>query len=199
MNASQTSAAPSRASTNRRALAALLALALVSVLVIRTSNAAFTAQTENTGNAFATATIGLDTDLTQPLFGGAGAVVEATALVPGSVVSGCITIDFSDTSGQLTDADLTAVELQIDGASGLLANALAVDVEVEEDGCGGAVLGTLSGSLAGFGSQPTAWTPSGDGDEAGYRFTVTLPTGAGNTLMGTSVEDVTLRWSVATS
>ncbi len=46
---------------SRQVLAAIVAFALVSVFVIRTSDAAFTAETANADNEFSTASIGLET------------------------------------------------------------------------------------------------------------------------------------------
>jgi hypothetical protein len=195
-----------RSTGTRKVLAAILAFALVSVFVIRTSNAAFTAETDNEGNLFELATIALDTDLEIPLFGegSPASLVDATGMYPGYTVDGCINVDFSDTSGNLTAADLAAVELAITGAQGDInidPQDFTVEVQVFDDACGvGNLDTTLNGDLAGLASANTGWTPSGNGDVAGFHFYVTLDESlADNDAQGQRVDNVNLVWSVSTN
>jgi hypothetical protein len=191
--ASATAHAIDRSLLARRTLAAAAALLLVSVLVLRTSEAAFTATTANEGNEFATATISLSSDVTVPLFGDEDALTYALDLYPGASVAACIDIAFE---GPLGADDLTEVSVDIVGASGPLAAALAVDAELLPGDCtGGGGTGFASGSLAGFTPTDSGWTPAADGDARGYRFTVT----AGEDVeMGQSLDGVAVVWSVST-
>jgi hypothetical protein len=188
-----------RSTGTRKVLAAILAFALVSVFVIRTSNAAFTADHTNPDNEFYTAFIDL-TGLTTPLFGLPGdAIVPATGMYPGSEVTGCLDITFVDTSNTLTTADLEEVELEVTAGSGNLAGDFNVTVNVLEGSCGTDVAQTLTGNLEGFGPTTTGWTPDGDGDARGFHFTVELDESVGNTAMNEQVTDVNLVWSVSTN
>jgi hypothetical protein len=208
---STTTRAEQRPSSTRRVLAALLAFALVSILVLRTSDAAFTAGDSNEDNLFRTATIDLDVLATVPLFGDDtnDALVDATDLIPGSEVTGCLEVEFIDTAG-VAAGNLDPVELALGwGGTGSAALAGWLDVEVAvHSGCesstagagSGVTVGNPSGSVSpGFGPQPTTWTPSGDGDKVGYVFTVTVNPEANDTVQGVSVEDVDLIWSVSTN
>jgi hypothetical protein len=191
-----------RSTGTRKVLAAILAFALVSVFVIRTSNAAFTADETNSNNEFYTATIDLTANETVPLFGdpdgGLSPLVDATGLAPGSSVNECIEITFVDETGNV--ADLDAVTLEVASPVTALAAALDVTVRTRTGGCAGGIFGAgLTGTLSAFGTQTSAWVPSGDGDTAGYDVTVTLNSGADDTLQGQSVTDVDLVWSVSTS
>jgi hypothetical protein len=191
-----------RSTGTRKVLAAILAFALVSVFVIRTSNAAFTADETNPNNEFYTATIDLEANQTVPLFGdpdgGLDPLVDATGLAPGSTVNECIEITFVDETGNVTDLD--AVTLEVDSPTSDLAAALDVSVRTRTAGCTGGIFGgALTGTLSAFGTQASAWVPTGDGDTAGYDVTVTLNSGAGDSLQGQSVTDVNLVWSVSTS
>jgi hypothetical protein len=200
--------------TSRRVFAALLALALVSLLVLRTSDAAFTAGDRNDGNLFRTATIALGVAATQPLFGLPGdALVDATGLIPGHSVTGCVEVGFTDDAGAAAGS-LAPVELALDwnatgtGSADALAGWLDVEVAVHAAGCDGALggqgtgvtTGNPSGTVAdGFADTTTTWTPAGDGDQVGYVITVTLDADADDTVQGAAVTGVDLVWSVSTT
>jgi hypothetical protein len=187
--------APDRALFARRIVAAAAAIALVSILVLRTSEAAFTATTENEGNEFATVTIALDQADTRPLFGGSGAVAYALDLYPDATVSACVDVAFSTTGQELGAGDLTEVNVAIDGATGALADELTVTVAALDGPCAsGAVAGSSSATLSAFGDWDSGWTPDGDEDARGYRFTVDV----GDVQMGQELDGVTVTWSVST-
>ena len=190
---------------NRQLLAAIVAFALVSVFVIRTSDAAFTVTTDNKDNLFTTGQLSLVTDLNGvPLFGDTdeGAVLTAANnainLAQGDVVTGCIEITYEGTF----DGQLTQVSLAVDGVDEAdeLADYLDVDIELVDDcsaEAGASFASDTLSALAG-GTFNTGWTPSGDEDSQVYRFTVEV-TGEDNAAMNLTAEGVNLTWSVSTT
>lgn len=187
---------PDRALFARRIVAAAAAILLVSVLVLRTSEAAFTATTENDGNEFATVTIALDQSDTRPLFGDDGAVAYALDLYPDATVEACVDVAFSTSGERFGASDLTEVNVAIDGASGALADELSVTVDTLDGPCAsGDADATRSAALSSFGDWDSGWTPEGDEDARGYRFTVEVGDGV---TMGQQLDGVTVTWSVST-
>ena len=78
--------------TRIRLGAGLAALGLVSALVVRTSQAAFTAQTTNEGNAFQAATLELTDEASDALF---RLDVNSDNLMPGQVIENCIPLSYA--------------------------------------------------------------------------------------------------------
>ncbi|MFO7962176.1 MAG: hypothetical protein R6U94_14655, partial [Nitriliruptoraceae bacterium] len=159
----------------RQVLAAIVAFSLVSVFVIRTSDAAFTATAENTGNEFSTGTISLDADHEVPMFGDGpdASVIDATGLKPGDVVEACTLITYEDT---LQDTELTAVTLSTAIATtGGLADDLAVELAVTAD-CDSAPFDDDYAASVALDSLPTTtgWTPVGTDESRGFHFRVTV-------------------------
>ncbi len=108
-----------------RVAAALVALTVVSILVVRSSTAAFTDVTQNTGNAFVVGSVDLvDDDLASALF-------NVTNMEPGQTVVGCIVVTY-----QGSVPDTSAVKLYSGSYtdSGTLADFLNLTVE---EGTGG--------------------------------------------------------------
>ena len=184
---------------SRQILAAVVAFALVSVFVIRTSDAAFTVTTDNDDNLFATGQLELRNELTRPLFGEEGVAENpAVDLAQGDVVDGCIDIIYEGTfeSGQLTEVSL---QVDINGQDDL-AGFLDVVVELvddcdDRDNASTVATGTLAaldGDLV-----DTGWTPSPQVDSRGYLFTVGVG-GEGNDALNLTASGVDLIWSVST-
>ncbi len=180
----------------RQVLAAIVAFALVSVFVIRTSDAAFTATTENTGNEFSTGTISLDANHEVPMFGGGNpdSVIEATRLKPGDVVEACTLITYED---DLQVTDLTEVTLTTAIAiPGGLADDLDVELAVTDD-CGTLADDDYREPVA-LTELPTTtgWTPAADGDDQGFHFRVTVADTAPD---GATASGIDFTWSVSTT
>lgn len=186
-----------RSHARRRLITAVATFLLVSFLVVRTSDAAFTASHVNEDNEFSTAQIDLSGDATVPLFGsGAPAsVVDATNLVGGEDVAACIDITYT---GSLDATDLESVQLTIDGPAAALADGLSVVVDLYDE-CGGSVeaAGVASGDLYDVAGDDTGWTPATDGDSRGFVFTVSVDDD--DALQGESLNDVEITWSLETS
>jgi len=181
----------------RQVLAAIVAFALVSVFVIRTSDAAFTATAVNTGNEFSTGTISLDADYEVPMFGNTegdpAALNDATGLKPGDVVEACILITYDDT---LQDTELTEVALSTDIAEeGGLADDLDVELAVTAD-CAEAVEDYAAPVALNALPTATGWTPGSAGDSQGFHFRVTV---ADTALQGASASGIDFTWSVSTA
>ncbi len=191
-------------SKTRQVVAAMAAFLVVSTLVFRASEAAFTAAYTNPDNSFATATISLASpSASTPLFGDPdgdpAAAVDAHGLYPGASVDGCIDVTYG---GRLGAAELTAVTLDVEGAAGELADELTVSVERYDgpcaDGGAGSVTVVAGQGLAGVAGASTGWTPAIDGETAGFAFTVTLDAGT-EVGMGASATGIDLVWRLGTS
>jgi len=179
----------------RQLLAAIVAFALVSVFVIRTSDAAFTASTSNEDNLFATGEISLGSNPTVPMFGDGPPVsaTDATGLKPGDVVEACILITYTDT---LQDTNLTEVTLETAGAAGVLAEALNVELAVTAN-CAAPAEEDFRDPLA-LNDLPTTtgWTPENSGDFQGFHFRVTVGDSAPE---GATASGIDFTWSVSTT
>jgi len=179
---------------NRQLLAAAIAFALVSVFVLQTSDAAFTAQADNTGNEFSTGTISLSADFDTTLFGQEGvARANGLNLKPGDVTEACIEITYTDS---LDSTELTEVELAVnlDDPADNLADDLDVELSVAAD-C--SVASTYAPAVA-LPSLPssTGWVPVASGEKRGFHFRVTVGDDAEQ---GASVDEIDLTWSVSTT
>jgi hypothetical protein len=167
-----------RSSTNAiliRSIAFVAAFALVTFLIVTKTHAAFTATTQNGGNAFSTGTVTLTDD------DAGSAMFNATNMKPLDTVVQCITVTYS---GSITPA---AVRLYA-GVGGTGADAY-LDLTVE-DGTGGSfgscngfsASSTLfSGTLNGFAAAHTNWangladwSPATTPSSHTLRFTATL-------------------------
>ena len=182
---------------NRQLLAAAVAFALVSVFVLQTSDAAFTATVDNTGNEFSTGTISLTTEVSVPMFGDVTATPAALAnglnLKPGDVTGACIEITYTDS---LANTDLTEVELTVnltDPAEDL-ADDLTVELSVADD-CTAPSSYSSPVALPNLPSN-TDWVPAASGESRGFHFLVTVGEDAPQ---GESVGGIDLTWSVSTT
>lgn len=187
---------------SRRLLPAVVAFALVSLLVLRTSSAAFTADTDNEANSFATGQIELADDAV-------GALFEVTGLVPGDTHTRCITVTYT---GSLDAAQLDQVRLYAAGPvsdPGALSDALRITIEdgtgaTDADCTGFALDGTLLATtaltsftaLTDHASGVGAWTPATSGASRSYRITVALPADAGNAAQNLTLSGLTFVWEL---
>lgn len=129
-----------------------LAFALIALLVVTSSRAAFVAQTSNTTNQVSTAGITLTDD-------GSGTAMfnNVTGLVPGTYVDRCITVTWTGTTDPLP------VELYVSGApTGNLAPYLNLTVDV-----GAPIASTNLADCTGFTSTSTIYSGGTLSDFAG--------------------------------
>ena len=172
--------------TSRKVLAGIVALLLVSLAIVRTSDAAFSANTTNENNQFATGDIDLDNNASSPLF-------EETNLVPGNVRDNCIEITYT---GLVTSDDLAEVELGVTPGSDddHLLDHLDVAVSIT-DACTDAPNYGTPDSLTAI-AGATGWTPNAPSETQAFRFQVTVGEDAPQ---GATADGITLTWSLETN
>lgn len=184
------------------ALAAVLGILLSGTLVLTASRAAFSSQTQNSGNSFAAGDVTLSDDDSD------GAMFTITNMAPtDSAVTACIAVTYEGTI-----ADPGEVRLYSGGFtdSGTLASELDVSVEIGTGGsfadCSGFTpsavifatdtLNSFDTSHSDYTSGISAWDPSSTPESRTFRFTVDLPTNASNSVQGDSVTDLVFVWEV---
>lgn len=172
--------------TTRKVLAGIVALLLVSFAIVRTSDAAFSAQTTNENNQFATGDIDLDDDADLALF-------NETNLIPGDVLESCIEITYT---GSVASDDLAEVELAVDvgtDVDGLL-DELGVATDIT-DTCGDDPTYGAPGSLTAV-AGATGWTPDEPSEMQAFWFEVTVGDGAPQ---DATADGINLTWSLETT
>jgi len=166
-------------STNRRVRlsAALMAVIAASLLAFQSTGAAFSATTENAGNAFAAGTVTLSDD-------DAGtAMFTLPAMKPGDSAVGCIEVTYSGTLdpevrtyGASTAGDgLEAyLDLTIERGDGDCTT-FGTSTAVWTNGTDGD-LGIYLGAATDYATGSDSWQPTGGApdDTVPYRFTVAL-------------------------
>lgn len=190
--------------TQRRAglriAAGIASFLLVSLFVVQSSQAAFSATTQNTGNGFEVATIALTDDATTPLFHHADtAETDTSAMMPDETRTACIVIDYAGTASGLLPMEIAATAPTSGAAAGQY---LTAAYEIVDDGGNCTVptaiddgTWTLAGQLN---ATATSWTPAGAGDNVSVWFSVTLSDSAPESVMAEKVDGVTLTFSVTT-
>lgn len=188
-----------------RLLAAVASLLLVSALIVRTTDAAFSDTTANTSNSFAAGSVAISGADGDPLFWldpDGTFSVNASGLVPGDVrTSGCLVLTYG---GDVpTGAPVTLSTPGGFGGTGLEEH-LNVTVDVFSDGScstlsGKTVSGTLdalaSGAFAAGTGWDTGWQPTTNGDVQSFRFTVEVVDT--NAAQGLSVDAVDFTWTAS--
>lgn len=189
--------------SGRVLLPALLALALVSMLVLRTSAAAFSADTQNTGNAFRTGAIDLADDAVVALF-------DVSGMVPGTTVQRCITVTYT---GSVDPATLGPVrvfsggtQVDTDGLSSVLTLQVEEGTGATDAACTGFVTPSVvtSGAFSAFLARAAyvdgvgTWVPSASLDTRSYRITAALPSDAADSVQGDALTGVTFVWQLQT-
>lgn len=177
-----------------RIIAAVAALALVSIMVLRTSSAAFTGTTTNSGNSWAAGEVKLSDDDT------GSAMFTITNMTPNTAVVKCITVTYDGTVAT-TGVKLYGASLTGTG----LGSYLNTKIEEGSGGSFGSCVGFTAGStiydgtLANFagtstnyGSGVGTWAPSGAGQTKTYRFTITLADN--NNAQGKTATDGVFTW-----
>ena len=147
-----------------RFLAAAVSLALVSLLVVRTSNAAFFDTTDNPGNEFSAGDVVLTDD-----DGGVTAMFTMPNMAPGSTGTRCINVTYEGT----LDAD---VRLYGAATGSGLEDFLDLTVERSTGAAGGATFSCTGFVEAG---KAAVWTNATDGDLGAFLSAATdFATGA---------------------
>lgn len=195
-------------------IAGALALALVGGLVIRTSTAVFTAQTDNTGNSLAAGTIILTDD------DGGSAALSMTNIAPGEFSENCIVVEYDgsldpepvkvfstsafSTTPAATGPGTAAVNMQ---------NQVNITIE-QGDGTSTGAFGSCAGFSSGatlvnavplntwdgtqddYTSGSGTWDPGlGPNQTRMYRITLELDLATDNTFQGASLDGINVSWS----
>lgn len=200
-----------------RTVAILLAIALVSVLTIAGTRAAFIDTTDNTGNFFAAADISLTDD------DSATVMFEVVDMLPGDVVDHCIAVTYDGPDGRASNGVEVYVPSYTDSAA--LADDLVVTIEegaspgVGFDPSGTRTgVGDSEGDCTGFSSSatvvnavdlsdagfPTAygdcgsctWTPGGGTNPVTLTYRITVELDSASTAEGESVTAIPFTWEV---
>lgn len=195
---------PTLSRSTANLVAGLLALALTAGLVIRTSSAVFTAQTDNTGNSLEAGTIVLTDD------DGGAAALTMSNIAPGESSQRCIVVEYDGT----LDPELVKVYSTSAFSASVAGMEDQVNITIEEGN------GTSTGafnSCAGFapgttlvnGEQLSSWDASatdystGDGNwnpglgpnqTRMYRITLELDLSTDNTYQGASLSGINISW-----
>ena len=178
-------------------IAGLLALALVSAMVLRTSSAAFTGSTENAGNSWDAGTVSLtDDDAGSALF-------TATNWKPTDTSTQCIEVTYTGSIVPSAAVQLAATVTEtVVGGNGL-GDDLDVDVSLGASGTtcalwtGVGASSIYTGTLAAMTGASTTWTPTASGGldtMRAFNITVTLGADTPNTAQGEGA-DATFTWS----
>lgn len=188
-------------------LVGLGALALVSLLVMRTSQAAFMATTENEGNSFTAGGVELTDDAASAMF-------NATDMAPGDTVTECIAVTYT---GSIADPDAVRLygggyvqEPGPESGSEGIAGHLSLTVEEGTGGGFGSCAGFTSQAtivsgqtLASFNSAHTSyadgagiWDPASTPEARTYRFTLQLDPDTPGTEQEAGVSGAVFVWEV---
>lgn len=194
--------------TTALVLAALLGLALVAAMITRTSEAAFTATTDNTGNYFNGGTVTLTDD------DGLVALFSVDAMEPGQIETGCLQVSYDGTittpsavkvyGGGFTDVT------GADGASVGLSDHLLVTIEEGSNAvfndCStftpsatvltSTALATFNTNNGDYATGVGTWTPIATGEVRAYRVTVELDELTPDTEEGAGTTGVAFVWEV---
>lgn len=190
----------SKGTTQRTAIvAAALVVGLVGggALVLRGTEAVFTANVTNGSNTWAAGSVGISTDL-------AATVMFSSSddkLVPNTTINRCIELNYTGDVAAAVKL-YTSASTDTDGLGAALTFTLNEGTGTAGADCAGFTPATqlYTGSLATFlatknsyANGVSSWTPSSSGTKKMYRFTVTLPSGASSSLQG-AVATATFRW-----
>lgn len=183
-------------------LGLLVSFALVSLIVLTGSRAAFTDSTDNTGSVFAAGDVVLTDD------DAGGILFNVSNMAPGDTAVNCIAVTYSGSitdpgpvrlySGGFTDVDGLAAYLNVtieEGTGGVFNDCSAFVL-------GGAVFGNtlafFDANHSDYATGAGAWDPSSTPESKSYRITVELDTGTLNSLQGAAVTAVGFVWEVST-
>ena len=180
---------------------AFLALLIVSALIVTTSRAAFTAQTDNIGNSFTAGDVVLvDDDLTASRF----TVVD---MEPGSTITRCIRVTYNGSldpspvklySGGFTDSGNFGDYLNVTVDEGNGGDFSTCTGFVEDD-AGAEFTNTLTffgANHTNYGNGVGEWDPSASGQFKTYQITVALDAATPDAEQNESVTALTFTWEV---
>lgn len=200
---------PTISRTTGNVTAAILALALTAGLVVRTSSAAFTATTENTGNSVEAGTVVLTDD-----DGTSSALLTLQNSYPGYSESSCITVQYTGSIDPIP-VKVYSTSTLVNAPDTTLDFEDHIDIRIEEGPSSGDTFGDCTNFAPASVIVPTTpvatwnadrsytdgagvWNP-GRGDvtpqERTYRVTLTVNSGlADNAYQGQTLSGIELTW-----
>ncbi len=189
-----------RAMTLRAAAFIFSGFLFATLMVMGSSRALFTNPTSNDANAFTSGNVVLvneanTTDGVPPDFDESGsALFSFSAMAPGDTSTVCFEVIYE---GSL-DADISLATVLI---SGLNENSIGDELDLIVDrftdsGCSAGIVAVASGTLSTPGITEAAWQPAvpGTDESRWYEITVTLNSGAPNTVQDSNATGVEFEW-----
>ena len=189
-----------RATTLRAAAFIFSGFLIATLMVMGSSRALFTNPTSNDANAFTSGNVVLvnqaaTTDGVSPLFDETGsALFSFSAMAPGDTSTVCFEVIYE---GSL-DADILLDSVTI---SGVNENSIGDELDLIVDrftdsGCSAGIGAVANGTLSTPGITETAWQPAvpGTDESRWYEITVTLNSGAPNTVQDSTAGGVEFEW-----
>jgi hypothetical protein len=189
-----------RATTLRAAAFIFSGFLIATLMVMGSSRALFTNPTSNDANAFTSGNVVLvnqaaTTDGVPPLFDETGsALFSFSAMAPGDTSTVCFEVIYE---GSL-DADISLASVII---SGLNENSIGDELDLIVDrytdsGCSAGIAAVANGTLSTPGITETVWQPAvpGTDESRWYEITVTLNSGAPNTVQDSNATGVEFEW-----
>ncbi|GGK18366.1 hypothetical protein GCM10010124_08710 [Pilimelia terevasa] len=192
-----------------RGAAVVVGLVVSAALVWQSTQAAFTATTDNSDNAFGAGTVTLTDD------DGGSALFTVPDLAPGDTGNACIEVTYGGSLAaavKLYTLNYSGVDGAADGVT--LDDNLDMRIQMgdADDTCAlangwsdlagaapGTDIATMQGARTNHGNGYTAWSPTGAGNEVrAFRFTYTLDSGTPNTAQGDDVE-IDFRWEAVST
>lgn len=191
-----------------RAMVPLAALVLAALLIWQGSNAAFSASTNNTSDAWATGTMVLTNNGGGTVYAGTtSALFTESNLKPGDTGAKCITVESTGTlagslklyRGAISGTNGAALAAVLDMTVDAVAVSSSTNIQANCTGYTGGSSGTVyNGTLSAMpstyaGASGTA--VAGGTQRVAYRIGWTVNTGAGNSVQG-STSQADLTWEI---
>lgn len=170
-----------KASTVAIVVAVLVGVVLAATMVLRTTDALFTATTDNPSNSWTTGTVVLSDD-----DGGSALFSSGTdgSLTGGQVLTRCIVVRYDGSTatpvsvrmyGTATGALAPYLNLTIDQGAGGGGSGSCTGFAVSSAGFFSGTLDSFSTATAGgYANGVGPWAPAGTGATVSYRFTITV-------------------------
>ncbi|MFV0526866.1 MAG: TasA family protein [Acidimicrobiales bacterium] len=177
--------------TLSRTLGPLVGIAAAAVMVVGSSDAAFTANTSNQSNTYSAATVSLVDD------DSGSALMQLSNLVPGDSATKCITVNYTGSTFDLTPVKLyAALASEVDGFASHVDMTISVGTGGSYSDCTGftetsqlysGTLSNLAATNSSFATGITGYTPASGSTSRTYKFVATLGSDTPDTAQGDSV------------
>ena len=187
-------------------IAGVVGLALVAVMITRTSQAVFTASVDNTGNYFNGGTVTLGDDDAE------AAMFQIDAMDPGETYTSCINVEYTGSiaspsavkvySGAAPTGDLTLgnhIAITVERGTSTLTSGAFGDCGTfahEATPVPAMPLSTFTTAHLDYADGLGSWTPAGTPEARTYRVTAELLDTVPDTEEGARISGVTFVWEI---